>query len=102
MNIDVVDRLRFKDSRLGYVKVSDGSVIILRVAVVDVRIREEASPFGAEFDVNAAGGMAVYPSESALDEVRDKPVLEPGKTIGEGWTRMEIIEKAPAIRGGYL
>ena len=96
MGVDVVNRLRFRDSKLGYVKVSDGSVIILRVAVVDVRVREEASPFGVEFDVNATGGIAVYPSESALDEVRDKPVLEPGKTVNEGWTRVEIVEKGSA------
>ena len=96
MNANIVDRLRFRDSRLGYVKVNDGSIIILRVAVVDVRVREEASPFGAEFDINATGGIAVYPSESALDEVKDKPVLEPGRTVSEGWTRVDIVEKAPA------
>lgn len=96
MNANIVNRLRFRDSKLGYVKVSDGSTIILRVAVVDVRVREEASPFGAEFDVNATGGIAVYPSKSALDEIKDKPVLEPGKTVSKGWRRVDIIEKAPA------
>ena len=55
MDTNIIGKLRFKDSRLGYVKVSDGSVIILRAAIVDVRVREEASPFGAEFDVNATG-----------------------------------------------
>ena len=96
MSTGIVDRLRFRESKLGYVRVSDGSVIILRVAVVDVRVREEASPFGAEFDVNATGGMAVYPSESTLNEVKDKPVLEPGRTANEGWARVDIVEKAPA------
>ena len=96
MSTSIIDRLKFKDSRLGYVKVNDGSIIVLRVAIVDVRLREEASPFGAEFDVNATGGIAVYPSESALNEVKDKPVLEPGKTVSEGWIRVDIAERAPA------
>ncbi len=96
MNIDIIDKLKFKDSRLGYVKVNDGSAIILRVAIVDVRVRQEASPFGAEFDVNATGGISVYPSEDVLSEVKDKPVLEPGKTASEGWMRVNIVERAPA------
>lgn len=53
MGIDVINKLKLKDSRLGYVKVNDGSVVILRVAIVDARIREEASPFGVDFDVDA-------------------------------------------------
>jgi len=96
MGKDIIDKLRFKDSRLGYVKVSDDSVIILRVAVVDVRVREEASPFGVEFDVNATGGISVYPSKKALDEVKDEPVVEPGKIPSEGWVRVDIVEREPA------
>jgi len=96
MGIDVINKLKLKDSRLGYVKVNDGSVVILRVAIVDARIREEASPFGVDFDVDATVGMSVYPSDVALSEVKDKPVLEPGKSIGEGWMRVEITEKLPA------
>ena len=88
----VLTRLRFKNGELGYVKVSDGSVIILRVAVIDVRVREERTPFGPEFDVIATGGISVYPSESALNEVKDKPMLEPGKAAGEGWTMVDIVE----------
>ncbi len=111
MNTNIIDRLRFKDSRLGYVKVNDDSIIILRVAIVDVRVREEASPFGVEFDVNATGGVAVYPSEAALKEVKDKPTIEPGKTVNEGWAQVDIVEKTPAYeeavyykenRGKYL
>lgn len=96
MSVDIIDKLKFKDSRLGYVKVSDGSVIILRVAVVDVRVREEASPFGVEFDVNATGGVAIYPSEDALKEASSKPVIEPGKIVKEGWIQVDIIEKTSA------
>ncbi len=36
---------------------NDGSIIILRVAIVDARVRGETSPFGAESDVNATGGV---------------------------------------------
>jgi hypothetical protein len=96
MSTSITDRLRFKDSRLGYVKVDDGSIIILRVAIVDVRAREEASHFGVEFDVNATGGIAVYPSGAALKEVKDKPTVEPGKTVNEGWAQVDIVEKTPA------
>lgn len=96
MNPDIIDRLKFKESMLGYVKVSDGSVIIIRVAIVDVRVREEVSPFGIEFDVNATGGIAVYPSEDVLKEVRDKPAIEPGKTVNDGWAQVGIVEGTPA------
>jgi len=96
MSTNVIDRLRFKDSRLGYVKVNDGSIIILRVAIVDVRVREEASPFGVEFDVNATGGVSVYPSEDALKEVKDKSAIEPSKTVKEGWIQVDIVEKTSA------
>jgi len=96
VGVDVINKLKFKDSKLGYVKVSDGSTIILRIALVDVRVREEASPFGVEFDVNATGGISVYPSENALKEISDKPVIEPGKIVKEGWIQVDIIEKASA------
>jgi hypothetical protein len=94
--VDVVDRLRFRGGRLGYVRVSDGSVVVLRVAIVDARPRGEASPFGVEFEVNATGGIAVYPSEEVLREVRDKPVVEPGRLPQDGWEMVDIVEKSPA------
>jgi len=94
VSANIIDKLKFKDSKLGYVKVSDGSVIILRVAIVDVIVREEASPFGVEFNINATGGIAVRPSQNALDEVKDKPILEPGKTVSDGWIRVDIVDKA--------
>lgn len=96
MRENIVDKLKFRDSKLGYVKVNDGSVIILRVALIDVRVREEASPFGAEFEVNATGGISVYPSESVLNEVKDKQIVDPGKTVNEGWVRVDIVEMKPA------
>lgn len=96
MVVGVVDKLRFRESGLGYVRLSDDSVVILRVAIIDVRIRGEASPFGVDFDVSFTGGVSVYPSEKALREVMDKPVLEPGKSVGEGWVRVEIRDKSSA------
>lgn len=96
MSVDIINKLKFKDSKLGYVKVGDGSVIILRVAIIDVKVREEASPFGVEFDVNATGGVSVYPSEDALKETSDKPVVEPSKIVKEGWIQVDIIEKTSA------
>jgi len=96
VSVDIINKLKFKDSKLGYVKVNDGSVVILRVAIIDVRPREEASPFGVEFEVNITGGVSVYPSEDSLKEVSDKLVIEPDKIVKEGWIQVGIIEKAPA------
>jgi len=36
MGVSVIDKLSFRDSRLGYVGVSNGSAVILHV-VIDVR-----------------------------------------------------------------
>jgi len=69
--------LKFKDIKLGYVKLSDGSVIILHVVVVDVRVCEEAPSFGAGFDIIAAGDIADYSPEDAIKEMMDKPTIEP-------------------------
>ena len=96
MGEDVIERLEFINSRLGYTKLSDGSIVILRVAVVDVRVRGSSSPFGIDFEVNATTGLSVYPSKDAVEEVKDKPILEPGKTINKGWVRVDIVEKKPA------
>lgn len=96
MSVDIIDKLKFKDSRIGYIKVNDGSMILLRAAIIDVRMREETSPFGVEFEVSATAGIAVYPSEDVSKEILNKPAIEPGKTVNEGWIQVDIIEKNSA------
>jgi len=92
----LLNNLSFRNSVRGYVKVSDGSIIILRAAIVDVKPSQVPSPFGAEFNVNYIVGMSVHPSEGALNEVKDKPILEPGKQVNEGWIQLEINDKVSA------
>ena len=96
MAAEVVDKLKFRGGRLGYVKLSDGSMVVLRVAVIDARVREETSPFGVEFEVDATGGVSIYPSEKSIKEIENKPVLEPRRAVGEGWVRVDIVDKMPA------
>jgi len=96
LGVDITGRLKFKNSELGYVRVEDGSILVLRVALVDVRERRVPSPFGIEFDVNFNVGLAVYPSEESLREVEGKPVLESGRVAGEGWAPVKIVEKTSA------
>ncbi|MFP3233856.1 MAG: hypothetical protein RXR08_09255 [Sulfolobaceae archaeon] len=92
----LLNNLSFRNSVRGYVKVSDGSIIILRAAIVDVRPSQVSSPFGVEFNVNYIVGISVHPSEGALNEVKDKPILEPGKQVNEGWIQLEINDKVSA------
>ena len=96
MSASAVDRLEFRGARLGYARVSDGSLILLRVAVVDVRVRGETSPFGVEFDVTVTVGTSVYPSEEAQREADGKQIAEPSKVPGEGWVPVGIVERSPA------
>ncbi len=71
MMIGVQENLSFKNSTRGYVKVSDGSLIFLRVAIINAIPLQ--SSFGVEFNVNFIVGISSHPSESALNEVKDKP-----------------------------
>jgi len=88
------DKFTLKDFKLGYVKLSDGTSIILRVAIVDVKPLQTS--FGVEFNVVTVSGSSVNPSDSVLNEVRDKPIIEPNKTPSDGWTLVNIVEKQSA------
>ncbi|MEM1626935.1 MAG: hypothetical protein QXV69_06625 [Sulfolobaceae archaeon] len=92
---ELLSKLMFKDSKRGYVKVEDGSVIVLRAAIIDV-IPRETPPFGTEFDVNFTVGISVRPSENVVREVSDKPLISPGTMPNEGWNLVKITEKGLA------
>ena len=40
--------------------------------------------------------MSAYPSDSALNEVKDKQMIEPDKMPSDGWTLVDIVEKQSA------
>ena len=92
----IIGKVKFRNAKLGYVRVDDGSVIILRVAIIDVRLQDVISPFGVEFEVNVTTGITVYPSSNSLNEVKNKPTIEPGRIVKEGWVQVNIVEKASA------
>jgi hypothetical protein len=81
---------------VGRIKLSDGTVLKLKIFIVDVR-ESGFSPFGGvNFDVKAVGGITI---ESVPDDVRklilDRPLapLEPPR---EGWEIVDIVEQQPA------
>ena len=85
----LLDRLKVKDYKRGYVKLSDDSIAILRVSIVDVKPIQ--TPL--QFDVITIGGISVIPSEEAKKEVKNKPLAEPGKLPTGGWSLLDIVEK---------
>ena len=89
---EFLSNLTFKNSKRGFVKVEDGSVIVLRAAIIDA-IPRGNSPFGLEFDVNYAVGISVHPSENASREVNDKPLIPPGVLPNDGWNLVKVVEK---------
>jgi len=70
------DKFTLKNFKLGYVRLSDYTSIILRIAIVDIKPLQTFFPFGVEFNVITTGGISVYPSDSGLNEVKDKPIIE--------------------------
>jgi len=88
----LLDKLKVKDYKRGYVKLSDDSIAILRISIVDVKPIQ--TPL--QFDVITIGGISVIPSEDARKEVKDKPLAEPGKLPTGGWSLLDIVEKQSA------
>jgi len=91
--LDLSERFKVKDYRRGYVKLSDDSIVIMRVAIVDVKPLQGPSVYEVQFEVISAGGISILPSEKAINEVKDKPMVEPGKAPTDGWTLVNITEK---------
>ena len=90
--------LKVVDAKWGYIKVSDGTFIRYRVAVVDAKPLEGISPFGVEFDMNIATGVSVYPSDESLKEIESKPFIKPGTPMPkDGWKQVKIEDKDVAV-----
>jgi hypothetical protein len=81
---------------VGRIKLSDGTILKLKILIVDVR-ESGFSPFGGvNFDVKVIGGVAV---ESVPEEVKklvaNKPLI-PSELPTEGWELLGIVEQEPA------
>jgi hypothetical protein len=80
----------------GTIKLSDGTILKLKILIVDVR-EAGFSPFGGvNFDVKVAGGISTeFVSDDVKKLVIDKPLapLEPPK---EGWEVVDVVEQQPA------
>ncbi len=91
--------LNITNFKIGKIKLSDGTILRLRVAIVNVRKIEGFSPFGGvNLAVKAVGGVG---SISVPDELRkavaDKPLLPPDRPPKEGWEFVRIEEQEPAF-----
>jgi len=91
--VDYRVQLDFQKIELGFVKTNDDSLILVRVAVIDVKPTGKTGPFGPEFSVDFVVGISVRPSERAKEEIRDKPTIDPSKPVEEGWMLIEILDK---------
>jgi len=81
----------------GFIKLSDGTVLKLRILIVDVK-EAGFSPFGGiNFDVKTVGGVSTYNVPEELKKaVVDKP-LAPPEPPRDGWEIIDIVEQKPAV-----
>ncbi|MEZ0346105.1 MAG: hypothetical protein ABWK01_06115 [Infirmifilum sp.] len=82
----------------GLIKLSDGSILRLRILIVDVK-EVGFSPFaGVNFDVKAIGGIATqFVPEDLRESVKNKPIVPPFESLPtEGWEIIDIVESQPA------
>lgn len=84
-------------SRPGIIRLGDGAVLVLRIAVAGVR-NIGFSPFGGvNFAVKTVGGVAsLFVPDELKERVRDKPFAPLSKLASEGWEIVDIAEQEPA------
>ncbi|MDT7868100.1 MAG: hypothetical protein RQ853_06795 [Acidianus sp.] len=83
---------------VGIIKLSDGSILQLKVFIIDVK-EAGFSPFGGVyFDVRIIAGVTTESVPESLKElVKDKPVFTPWPELPmEGWEFVDIVEQKPA------
>jgi len=97
MHVNYVSRIRIRNVELGHGKLADGTVIVLRVAIVDVRPIRVGSPFGVEFEVSFTTGISAYPSQKVLEDFKDKQVLMPRENLPDSWQQLGIVDKKSAV-----
>jgi hypothetical protein len=83
---------------VGIIKLSDGSVLQLKVFIIDVKEAGFSPLGGVYFDVRVAGGVTTESVPEGLKElVKDKPVFIPWPELPrEGWELVDIVEQKPA------
>jgi hypothetical protein len=82
---------------LGFITVSDGTVLKLKISIVDIK-EVGFSPFGGiNFDVKAIGGVSTHMVPEDLKKaVADKPTAPPEPPF-DGWEIFDIKEQEPAM-----
>jgi len=82
---------------IGLITLADGTILKLKVTIIDIR-ESGFSPFGGvNFDIKSAGGVATQSVPGELREaVKDKP-LAPPEPPREGWELVDIVRQEPAI-----
>lgn len=98
MSQDLSERFKVKESKRGYIELSDKSIIVMRVAIVDAKPLRAylSSSEEIKFEVIPVTGISVVPSEEAINELKDKPVIESGAQNKGKWESLDIIKKQPA------
>jgi hypothetical protein len=82
---------------IGRIRLSDGSVLNLKICVIDVK-EIGYSPFGGvNFDVKTIGGVAVENITEELKRLVVNRPLMPAELPPEGWETLEIVEQQPAV-----
>ena len=81
----------------GFIKLSDGTVLKLRILIVDVK-ETGFSPFGGiYFDVKTVGGVSTHNVPEELKKIVAKRPLAPLEPPRDGWEIIDIVEQKPAI-----
>lgn len=85
-------------SKEGIVKLTDGSVLKLKITTVDAR-EAGFSPYGGiNILVRPVGGVAVKEIPEALKEkVKDKPIVLGPELPKDGWEIIDIDSSEPAV-----
>ena len=81
----------------GLIKLADGTVIKLLIAIIDIK-ESGFSPFGGiNFDVKVMGGISTQSvPEEIKTSIRNKP-LAPPEPPKDGWEIIDIVEQKPPV-----
>lgn len=94
--------MEIRSSKEGTIKLSDGAILKLRIAIVNAR-ETGFSPFGGiNIDVKAIGGVATVDVPQELKEkVKEKPLIPP-EPPKDGWEIINIEEQDSAIEEAVI
>lgn len=81
----------------GLVRLSDGTVLKLRVFIVDIK-EAGFSPYGGvNFDVSIVGGVSTQNVPEELKKAVASKPLAPPQLPTDGWEIVDIVEFRPAV-----